>query len=669
MSSKAPTYKLIQDFGIQDFSKSDAIISTSPHWLIVVVRLGLPLSYSRANRKSVTTDVSQGALLRGDNLLIASDCYSLSVTGSKESHLKSMTAELHQTDHNYLVEILPGDWVLAWIMNDEESLYGLISRVKKSDPSNSCNLFDDGFKFVGRVDSIRKRMTRDRGSGVKTSTVTLSCVAFRELDSQLFYDPYLTNAADTSSIGSWLAAIGLDIETIFSVDVKNGVENNSQKLISNYLDILVGKGVGSRLNRADADVQAAGQGNQGRLSVASGAGASSDTTSPHYAYIVPRAVGNLLGKGGDEVSKPGGFLSFADLMDTVMGIQSYSTTNFNPSRPGDIFLPDLTSATKASTHMSTGTPLLGTYIPVMPNFTNTPLWSVLQQFLNPTINEMYTCLHINPQGIVVPTMVVRQIPFTTEAWSPPSGPSIAVTKFLSIPRWYLHPAMIFDLDIGRSDATRFNFIHIYGQDANEYAQNTFSQQIVNNPPIRDDLDIQRSGLRPYMTTVAAQNKDNVGATPTSWIALVADRVIGSQYTLNGTISCVGIRSPICEGDNVEFDGVVYHIESFTHHAVISGDGHRSFTTTLNVSNGIRSDGTTDIGPQGPAGTSGRPGAPAHPIYPGFLPDDNTEYDPGHSVDDRLDRSSPKTDQGDLATAESPAGGVQAGNSDFTKNMV
>jgi hypothetical protein len=312
----------------------------------------------------------------------------------------------------------------------------------------------------------------------------------------------------------------------------------------------------------------------------------------------------------------------------------------------------------------------------MPNFTNQPLWSVLQQFLNPTINEMYTCLRINPQGIVVPTMVVRQIPFTTEAFDATIQSTIIpfaaststplVTKFLALPRWRLHSAMVDHIDIGRSNATRTNFVHILGQDATSYEQNTFSNQLVNNKPIRDDLDIQRSGLRPYMTTVAAVNKDNVGNTPSIWMALVADRMIGSQYTLNGTISSVGIRAPIAEGDNLEFDGVVYHIESVTHHASIGGNGERSFTTTLTLTNGIRSDGVTDTGPQGPPGTSsggsgGGSGTPQFPIYPGFLPTDQTAHDPGINFDDTFDRTPPAVAQGDLVTPQPPGGPVKAIN--------
>jgi hypothetical protein len=120
----ASSYPLINDFAPAG-DDTDSI-TVSPHWVLCVVRLGLPLSFSRAQGKSVTTDSSQGARLRGDNLIIVSDCIGLTVVGAKEQHTKSLQVELKQTEHNYLTEILPGDWVLAWIVNDETTFLDLL---------------------------------------------------------------------------------------------------------------------------------------------------------------------------------------------------------------------------------------------------------------------------------------------------------------------------------------------------------------------------------------------------------------------------------------------------------------------------------------------------------------------------------------------------------------
>ena len=648
MSSKAPIYDVVKEYG-DDLTR----LSSSPGWAVCVVRLGLPLSYSREKGKSVTTDVSQGAHLRGPNLIITSDCISLNVSGSKDSHTKTLVAELRQTDHNYLVEILPGDWVLAWMVHDETALEELLKRVKEANPDKPCNGFDDGFKFLGRVDGVRKRMHLDRSSGMKTSSVTMTAIGFRELDTQFFYDSYLSKN-DDSTIGSWLTQVGLDLEVLFSVDIKKGEKNNSRKLIAALLDLLVGKGVkNNKVNAAEQEVQKNGQSQFGSLQATAGAGTTASGQEAPFSYLVPRVVGALMGKKAEDASKNGGIMSYADILETLMGVQTYNASAGGNESPGTLLNPTISSESWPA-RMYTGKDLLGSFLPVMPQFTNKPLWSVLQQFLNETINEMYTAMRVNPAGQVVPTLVVRQIPFTTEAFHDTSqdvvgaGPkpqAVDTTPFLTVPRWKLHPVMVNDLDIGRSDATRINFVHIYGQDANLSAdgQVTFTQQLVSNPPSRDDLDIQRSGLRSYMTTVACTLRDQVGRTPGTWMALVADWTIGSQYTLNGTLSSVGIRAPICEGDNLEFDSVVYHIQSVSHHCMIEANGGKSWSTTVTLTNGMRSDGVSDVD------------SVKFPMYPGLKAADNTALDPGLSIDDKYDRTDPRVKDGDLVTPQPPGG--------------
>ncbi len=663
---------------MKDFGDDPESVSVSAHWLVCVVRLGLPLSFSRATGRSVTTDVSQGAKLRGETLLIASDCMSLTVTGSKDSHTKSLMASLKQTDHNYLVEILPGDWVLAWMVNDETTFLDLMDRVSKADPQDPCNQVDDGLKFVGRVSEVRSRGRLDRSSGVKSTDVTLTAQGFYELDTQFYYNQYLSEA-DTDNIGSWLVKVGVDLDSVFGASFKDGQKNNSRALISTLIDLIVGKGVkNNKVNQAEVTVRDLGHQDKGSLQQTAGAGTTDNGTEAPFAYLVPRVVGALLGLTAQDVSKNGGIMSYADIMATLMGVQKYSD-NGNNDVDQAILTPALDQSS-TDNRMYTGIELLGTYIPVMPTFTNKPLWSTLQQFLNPTVNEMYTCMRVNRAGRIMPTLVVRQIPFTTDAFSnalanqPPSPPyrdgtHLDVTRFLELPRWKVPSVIVNDFDIGRSDASRINFVQVYGQDVNQSSGATFPQQTAVNPPIRDDLDIQRSGLRPYITTVACAVKDTVGKAPTAWMALVADRSIGSQYTLNGTFNTLGIQAPICEGDNLEWENVVYHIESVMHHCQIEGSGTKSFTTTMTLTNGMRSDGTSDTQSKNGSNGGGSGGGNDNgnlPIYPGFLPDDNTKYNPGVSIDDNFDRTPPDI-KGDLADPNStPTAAVEDTSS--TKNI-
>jgi hypothetical protein len=630
-------YNLLQEYADDPNSKD---LASSPHWVLAVVRLAKPLSYSRQKKKSDTLDVSEGAVAHGKTLIITSDCITLHVHGSKDNHVKSLSATLIQTDTNYLVEILPGDWLFAWIVHGKDKASSLVERIRKGE---ACNKFEDGLKFVGRVESIRKKMSRNE-SGIKTSRYQLQGYGFRELDTMIFYDHHL-RSNESQDLGTWLHSIGLDIRELFSIEA-NGQKDNVHLLIPAYLEVLVGKGVSKKFNTTD----------DSSLRQATGGGITEGpdgkTKEAPFAYLVPKEVGDLLGKKSRSPSKASGILAYADILELVFGVQKYENTNSNAGYK--VFIPTIAVNDPLTTtqHRYTGIPMMGAFLPLPPNFDNRPLWSVLQQYLNPVINEMYTCLRVNENGDVVPTMVLRQIPFTTDILADKlesmsgntlaneSGPlapgsvRVTVTRFSELPRWVLPGVMVYDIDIGRSDASRCNFVHVYGQNADVSSNIEITEQIVNNPPIRDDFDIQRSGLHTFMATVACREINQVGTTPSVWMEIIADHRIGSQYTLNGSIRCIGIEAPICEGDNLEFDGVVYHIESVSHSCSISSDGIGSWTTSLTLTNGMRAFGDKEIPP---TDTN-----ESNPIYPGFRKGDNTRYDGFPSTDDDAEKLDNKT---------------------------
>lgn len=595
-------YNVLRDF--DDLADSDHL-DLNPFVVVAVIRLGQPLSFSRVKMASVSNDVSTGALLRAVHpLVITDDCLSLQTQGSKRSHLKNMNMVLKSTSVNFLNEILPGDWCMAWIINSQTKQQDLIARINQG---VACNQFNDGFKFLGRIHSVRKQVQVDGQNGTKTANYTVQVSGFAELDSMLFYDQNLASADQRDkSVGSWLARLGLNIEELFGAQTKEGIKkNNTNTIFPVLLDLIVGKGPPNK-SKAGVTVETPTQ-DVGQL--------PQTLSEPPYSYLVPVMVGQLLGLRPSEASKASHVTSYADILELLQGVQNYSNTNGI-----GMFTPDISSALTGERRSFTPTPVLGTFLPFFPEFTNKPLFQVLSQYSNPTINEVYTTLRVNPEGSVMPTLIFRQIPFTTNAM--PVIRDLPVTRFLSLPRWVVPGVMIQSEDIGRSDSTRTNLVHVYG--ASSLIQNNIpvQYQLVNNPPAMDSLDIQRSGLRPYIATVECWIDDSVGRAPSQWINLVADRMMGSQYTLNGTINTFGIQSPICEGDNLEFDGVVFHIESVAHNFAMS-DGHKSWTTRLELTNGLRADVSTKFSSDV---------ASPFPIYPGFLPNDLTGNDPGLTLE-------------------------------------
>jgi hypothetical protein len=356
-----------------------------------------------------------------------------------------------------------------------------------------------------------------------------------------------------------------------------------------------------------------------------------------YAYILPSAVGALINKV--EKSKPSGILAQADVLEVLYGVQNYTNTTIElkeneditkggqDQNLGQLFSPR--GANHSGSRRYTGRRMLGTFPVVPPQFTDSSVWSILNQFLNPAVNEMYTCLRVNPDGFVVPTLVLRQLPFSTGM----AKISAPVTLYMDVPRWIADPILVKQADVGFSDSSRINFVHVYGDPGpanSPGAQSMASIQYVRNVPIHDDLDIARSGLRPYMTTVTCAAEDVQNGSAGVWMKILADIVMGGHLTLSGIVELHGVQAPICPGDNFEWEGVVYHIESVSHRCSLAGF-NKTFTTTLSLSHGLRN------------------------IYP--APSTDLELYPGTVVRDDLRDNEPgiTTDNSDQDPVETRAG--------------
>lgn len=624
-----------------------------PYWLIAIYRLGEPLSFDRTTMSSTSKDLTKGALLRAQKpLVITDDCLQLTISNSKTSQMKNLSAFLKQTDVNYLTEILPGDWCVAWIVNNREKRDDLLDRIDRGDPDDPCNQWDDGLKFVGRVGDVFKEVNISGETGTMSESYSLTCRGFEELSAYVFYD-YAFASPDQveGDIGQWAARFGIDAVKIFGrVNEKGIEEDNINRIVPQLLNMVVGQGPPEDLKQKVIS-----------STMIPNPDGSHNTAQPQldnaapYAYMIPCSVGYILGKTGANPNKAKGVISYADILELDMGVQSYSQKTGS-----QMFVPDLDTDNPEYSPSRRTTPfaLMGTFLPMMPDFANRPLWSLFQQYLNPTINEMYTCLRVNADGLVVPTIVMRQIPFTTDAFKLPSeapasgdalnpelvlgsGGSITqqqpdkpfqVTRFLDLPRWVIPKVMLRHFAVGRSNATRTNFVHVYGQSAYLGEQNVPIQaQMIENPPVRDDLDIMRSGMKPYMTTVECWVSDQHNKIAGRWMRMIADWTMGSQYTLSGTVESVGIQSPICEGDNLALDGCVYHIMSVQHNASINpATGTKTWSTHLSITNGLRDQDTTTVG-----STDADVSVGLQPIYPGFDKKDNTGFDPGLTLEQKM----------------------------------
>jgi hypothetical protein len=543
----------------------------------------------------------------------------MSISGSKDSCTKTLNATL-KDDANYLSSnaALPGDWMMAWMHTNGNDTNLIVKALQNGQAANG---FNSGLKFVGRVNDIRKHLNVT-ANGVKTVTYTLQGVGFDELSTMFFYDPALATAEATSDIFQFMGQIGLDVNDWLSKLNQNAgqIKDNSEALITGFLDIVVGGAQTPIINKPQQNI------------------GSSLEVSPQqnmeapYAYLVPISVATTLGRTIADNRKGDSFghqaFGYGDLLTILSGVQKYKVEDPTPDHKG--FVPDLAFGKSKRNRMMTPERVKGTYVPIEQCFINTPLWALMNQLKNPTINEMYTCIRPDVFGDLMPTVVYRQIPFSSDSIVEDS--SMPLTKFLSLPRWKIPEAIVTTLDLGRSNTGHWNFIHVYGQ-LNPYHQEyeyDIAAQIQHNPPIADVVDMSRAGIKPYMSSVACTIEDTqIQGRGRVWMAAIADWNMGLQYTLNGTVSCFGIQSPIAEGDNIEIDGLAFHIDSLSHSCGINA-GFKYFNTTLNLTHGMPID-------QGDVNT-------VAPRYPGFAPMDfntldqtgddtvSTDFNPGMTVE-------------------------------------
>lgn len=591
-----------------EYGSEDDVISTNPYWVLAVVRYAYPLTFNRSklleakdkNIDSVSFDSDNSILSKTKPILIIDDdCVNMTISASKGSHCNTLQAVLVHSGTNYLSEILPGDWLMAWIVNSEDKKNEIVEKIKTG---KSANEFLDGFKFMGRVQDIRKTLSQSP-QGLRTVQYNLSGAGFSEFDSQLYYNPHLSMRE--VSIGQYLARLHVQISEVFAHAAneaqrgKGGIDSNLA--IPTLMKVLIGEGIPN-----DFAIRGGLQLGDGLVS----------TEEAPYAYHVPEEIGRILGV--TVKTKKTGAYSYADVIDLVQGLQKYSSNQF-PA----LFHPDGTLSEEKSeaNRFYTNYDLKGNFLPMPNEFNGKTVWSILNEYLNPGVNEMYTAIKLSPSGRVMPTLVVRQLPFNSPQVTQSLGTN--VTGFHELPRWRASDICVRSMDIGRADAVRFNYVHITGQSASSAGLSQTAQTVMN-PPIRDEQDSKRNGLRLHMQTVACSVQDTLNG-PREWMAIITDFLMGQHLTLNGCFSLTGVTAPICPGDNFEFDDTLYHIESVTHSCSISGDGFKYFHTQIQVSHGVRAEAPT-------VGVSKViPDTQQNPdlyLYSGVDPLDATNYDPG-----------------------------------------
>lgn len=492
-------------------------------------------------------------------LVVVNDAVKISISNSKAQPLDTAEITLLSGDVNYSAAIANGDHCLIWLLNNQEDY----ERVSNNVLNKRANLNDQksGLKFVGRVNSVRQMLQTQGQDGKKFYRYSVTLSGFSEFQTQVYYNELLSpvlNASDSEAAKvQFFAQVSEQYQDLFKA-IQNDGRLPTEKLISFFVDVFMGPGPKNNAVVVDDSL----------------------TQTPNSAFLVPTELARYLGLAlGKKADKSLGF-QYSDILQRIFGVQNYTSSMF----------PD-TTPTGRDNYYRCNALKGGTLIPPA-NFNNTNLWSILTQFMNPALNEMYTTLKYIPGKGIMPTLILRQIPFNTKFLAGKYKPD-QMTQFSNLPRWKLasqYPVTTYNL--GTSDAERFNFFQVY---TNSIADNDPQramqlQTILGNVKI-DLADIIRSGPRIHSSTSDTEASIQTDGTvkPSAineWADLIADYFANGHLKMNGTITMPGIQDPISVGDNFQFDGKVFHIEGIQHiYEVEAAAGKKMFMTTLMLSQG------------------------------------------------------------------------------------
>jgi hypothetical protein len=569
---------------------------SDPWWFGVVVRFKHVTTFDRnyvvaqAAEREMNVSLQEadiGPVDEREPLVLTNQIVAFTVNHAKASHTAS--ASFRVVPGQFAFESLThaGDWLLFWAFDNYEDYQRVLTKALDCLQNKSAlgaNAFMDGLKFVGRLNAPKRRRSVDPNTGMPRKEYELTAVGFGEFDAKVYYNQ-AHHAKYQELIGGYVAQIH-DVASNNSsrVDdvIKGGLPLTTAEHAQIWLETFLGAGPGAASKGFDPNLVA-------------GAAFSSEVQnsllqSPNDCFLVPTSVGRLLG-----IQSESNTLRYFDLLNVFIGVQGpsgglegdrnlaqeYSDVVYNGLVPYSIGEPS------------------GTYRAQYLNFGMVTVWDLIAGFSNQPLNEMFVSLRTNASGKVGPTFMLRQNPMSsipaTEALQQRGW---AMSAFTDVPRWVVSNTLVTSENLGPSDSLHFNYVHVQGQDPiGETAVQLATLNTVLSPPMADMADIKRSGLRPFVATLSSDITGQIesrGQLGRAYTQFMADILLDAHLKWSGTLQLQGVQEPIAIGDNAEYDGVVYHIESVTHSGHIdTNSGRKTFQTSLQLSNGISSATTKD----------------------------------------------------------------------------
>lgn len=589
-------------------------------------------------------------------IIIENDAIGVSINGSKDSFGEMANINLKSTDVYYPALVHTGDWLFVWMFDTQNKADACVTLLNTVSSGGSVGTklcdYQSGLKHIGRVTAVQSTDSVS-ANGVRTINQSIQSQAFLEFATSVYYTynpgESVSAVASPSNIGSgvlsYVDAVNLNFQTLgldralsgladkflsFYRNAKDNSEFTPDNLIALYFILIMGVDSDAQINNS-----------------------SPVKGTVNDSIVIPSLVASIMGVKAKRLW---------ELYNLVLGVQTFKKDEKNWYKSFAPITTDDTKLTKKSAMRCKG------FVPFRPTmWSNQSMWSILTEYLNPVCNEMFTSLRLDKNGVLRPTLTVREKPFTTGLFGKftPDGkidpsltakvqgsssikekknpitealkggsseaetttemkPSITfgsafqnigdiagsmgksakeATHFATVPRWVIDPSIVVAFDWSTDEAQRVNFVQVFGRAAApEFAgaanvdQGKLKQsQYLAGNYIADEADIARNGLRAHIeeSPFDILSGDTVsGSLAPLWARMNADWLFNGHLKANGSITLKGVWEPIAKGDNLQYNGILFHIEGISHTATNS-NGIKTWTTTISLSRGILADSMRD----------------------------------------------------------------------------
>lgn len=543
----------------------------SSFWLGLIIPYLYRQTYSFIERGS-TLESKQNVMAEDGHIIIDDDCVSWSVSESKSSHTGSLSMRLLGGDFPYLDKVLVDDWIIFWVFNSKTEYLKAKGKIKNKN-FQDLNTRNSGLKFIGKVASLVKSFSRSPENGAISSGYELNAKSFQELDQNIYFDltgGYLKN--------NFVWPRQEDINSAYPTPT--AIVTTQQAIQDIY-------GWGFSIGSA-------------RIRNINEFYSQAVSISRNETILIPETIGKILDR-----PEPYEYLNFFKLF---IGAQNYQT-----SYAGDFNAP-IRGVYNSKMEIKDPHQLLGLYT------IGGSLWSLMSRYLNYPVNEMYTCLRLDENDRISPTLICRRTPLSSSASFIKEAiyaqeyvsalrtfdysslnigqgvlkdstqevvESFGITEFSSLPAWEIPIEMVYSCIHGRNSAMRKNYV--LWNCTNHEIKAEFVHQFKKES--YDEVSIKRNGLFTEESSLTgnfiADQIDKTQGIANFYNYIGADIVMNQHLKLTGSIRAVGIIEPICIGDNCIFDNMLYHIDTIGHSGSIDGSGRKSFETSLGLINGIK----------------------------------------------------------------------------------